>query len=123
MPPKPEYWIITEEQFNETKSQIEKLSKKMFDKLEPFGFNKIESYPEWLGVVIKKAESEVLTLVSFSLFSEKPLEFELLLKQWSKKNPSETYIDIYRKCFNEIEQLERNFDGEMKSLCERLPQY
>ena len=83
MPPKPEYWIITEEQFNETKSQIEKLSKKMFDKLEPFGFNKIESYPEWLGVVIKKAESEVLTLVSFSLFSEKPLEFELLLKQWS----------------------------------------
>ncbi|MBD0333819.1 MAG: hypothetical protein ICV66_14330 [Chitinophagaceae bacterium] len=120
MPPKPEYWTISEKQFKASKTRIDNLGQRLFESLNKYGFTKIESQADWLGLTINKRKEESLTFVSLSLYRETPLEFELVLRQWNVKNPSKTSKDIYRKTFHNIDEIESTYDLELKNICEQL---
>ena len=120
MPPKPEYWVLSPQQFHNLKSYIDSLGEKIFHRLKQHGFDKIESQRDWLGLTVNRNEDRLLTLVSFSLIRESPIEFELILRRWNKSEPSKTCVNFYRKSFNSIEEVENTIDLELNIISEKL---
>ena len=116
MPPKPEYWILTKEQFTKFKSQINELGQKLLTNLQANGFTKITSWDDWLGVSVEMLKEDILTFVCFSLIRESPQEFRLILRSWNINNPSGTCVDLYEKIFNTIEEYESSFTDESKRI-------
>ena len=120
MAPKAEYWTLTSQQFNEIKSGINELGENLLNKLQQYGFTKIKSNNDWLGLTIEKKENDLLTFVSFSLEKETPQQFELLLRKWNVNNPPQTCSDLYRKYFARITDIETSIDTEVKMIAEKL---
>jgi len=113
MTPKAEYWTLTNEQFKEIKTQINELGEKLLETLQQNGFTKIKSSNDWLGFTVEKSQGEILTFVGFSLYVESPQQFQLVLRKWNIKNPSETSVDLYEKKFAKIEEFESSFNEEL----------
>ena len=120
MPPKAEYWILSKEQFNEIKTQINEWGEKILDDLQGIGFTKIKSSNEWLGLTVEKRRGDLLIFVSFSLSRESPQEFQIVLRKWDIKNPSETCVDLYENSFSNIEDFVLSFSNELKLIKEKL---
>ena len=111
MPPKAEYWSISNQQFKQLKDEINALGERLLENLQQYGFTKIKSSNDWLGVTVEKHNNNLLTFVCFSLNRETPLEFEITLRQWDVTNPSATKVDFYNKAFTEIGEFSANFDA------------
>jgi hypothetical protein len=120
MPPKAEYWILTKEQFNEIKTQINELGEKILDDLQGIGFTKIKSSSEWLGLTVEKRQGDLLTFVLFSLSRESPQEFQLVLRRWDIKNPPATCVDLYEKSFSHMQDFVLSFKDELTLIKEKL---
>ena len=120
MPTKAEYWILTKEQFNEIKTQINELGENLLNNLQDVGFAKIKSSNDWLGLTVERRQGDLLTFVLFSLIRESPKEFGLVLRKWDIKNPSETCIDLYEKRFNHIQDFVFSFNDELTLIKEKL---
>jgi|SRR5688572_22473851 len=120
MPPKPEYWVLTKEQFNEIKTEINELGAKLLDGLQGIGFAKIKSSNDWLGLTVEKRNGDLLTFVLFSLVREAPREFQLVLRRWDVKNPPETCVDLYERSFSNIRDFVLSFEDELILIKERL---
>jgi hypothetical protein len=120
MPPKAEYWVLTKEQFNEIKTQINELGEKLLNNLQDVGFTKIKSSSDWLGLTVEKRQGDLLTFVLFSLVRELPQEFELVLRKWDIKNLPETCVDLYEKSFNSIQDFVRSLNDELTPIKGKL---
>lgn len=120
MPPKADYWVLTKEQFNEIKTQINELGEKLLNNLQDLGFTKIKSSNDWLGLTVEKRQGDLLTFVSFSLVRELPLEFELVLRKWDIKNPPGTCVDLYEKSFNNTQDFVFSFNDELTPIREKV---
>jgi hypothetical protein len=116
MPPKPEYWTLTKEQFNELKAKITETGEKILENLRQYGFTKLKSSNDWLGVTIEKRQIDILTFVGFSLVKESPREFSLILRSWDIKNPAETSVHFYEYSFDNIGSFESDFDSKMATI-------
>ena len=122
MPPKAEYWSISNQQFKQLKDEINALGERLLENLQQYGFTKIKSSNDWLGVTVEKHNNNLLTFVCFSLNRETPLEFEITLRQWDVTDPSKTKVDFYNKTFTEIGEFSVNFDTEFDAIKTKLQQ-
>jgi hypothetical protein len=121
MPPKPEYWILSKEEINKIKAQVNEVGERLMENLKQDGFTKIKSLNDWLGLTVEKRENDLLTFVVFSLCRESPQEFQLVLRKWNVNNPSETCVDLYEKTYNSIEEFQISFNKELKEIKVLLP--
>jgi hypothetical protein len=121
MPPKAEYWILSKEEFNQIKAQINEGGERLLGNLTQDGFAKIKSSNDWLGLTVEKKVNDLLIFVAFYLSRESPQEFELVLRKWNVNNPSQTCIDLYEKTYNSIEEIQISFNNEVKEIKRLLP--
>lgn len=120
MPPKREYWTISNEQFNSIKAQLNELGKMFLKSLRPDGFTKIKSRPHWLSFSLQKEDNDLFVFIAFSLISESPQEFELVLRKLEIKNPPEPFVELYEKKIKNINEFKSRFDTELALIKEKL---
>lgn len=113
MPFKREHLSLSDEQFNNIKAQLNELGKMFLNSLRSDGFTKIKSRPHWLSFRVEKEEEDLFVFIAFSLISESPQEFELVLRKLEIKDPPGPFVELYEKKIKNIDEFKSCFDTEL----------
>lgn len=107
MPEEPQYWVLTTGQQKGYRNRILKIIGEMHKTFSSLGFTVVESWPNWIGAVLRKGSFWDGTSISVVLIQEDPILFEFEVLKRVKKGKDKQYIRVTK---DNLEYFEENID-------------